>query len=61
MNKEELLSNGWEVSYSGPSPIKAWGEFLIHLRHSSGRLVSGYGVDEAGAVANAAATIEARK
>lgn len=61
MNKEELQSKGWEFLYSGPSPIKAWGEYLIHLRHPSGRMVSGYGLNEVDAVSNASITIEARK
>jgi hypothetical protein len=58
MNKEELLAAGWEILYSGPCDVSTWGAYMIHLRHSSGRKVSGYGADEQESLHDAADIIK---
>jgi hypothetical protein len=58
MTREELIAQGWIFAFEGPCDVKAWGNYIIHLHHTSGRLVSGYGVDEAGALADAVASIK---
>jgi hypothetical protein len=62
MNKEELIAQGWNFTYSGPSAVTAWGNYMVHLYNSvSGHRVSGYGTTEEDAINNAVATIGARK
>jgi hypothetical protein len=54
MNKEELASQGWEVTYSGESKVGSWGKWIVHLRYKTGHTVFGYGSDEGAAINDAA-------
>ena len=58
MSKEELFDQGWDIVYSGPCGIEAWGKWMIHLTHALKGRVSGYGIDENTALTDAAATIQ---
>lgn len=58
MTKEELISQGWKLTYSGPCNVSTWGEFMVHLRHESKRMVSGYGINDAAALQDAINTIQ---
>jgi len=58
MSKEELFDQGWDLIYSGPTGVKAWGNHMVELRHSDGRMASGYGTDEQESLNDAAATIQ---
>lgn len=58
MSKEELFDRGWDITFSGPCSIVAWGAYIVHLRHPvTRRVVHGYGIDEQDALNNAAATV----
>ena len=57
MNKEEFLIQGWDLVYLGPTGVKAWGSYMVHLRHATKGMVSGYGITEQEALADAAALI----
>jgi hypothetical protein len=58
MSKEELFDQGWDLVYSGPTEVKAWGVYMVHLHHGLGSRVSGYGSDEQAALNDAAETIK---
>jgi hypothetical protein len=58
MTKEEFVSQGWEIICSAPCAIIRWGKYLVHLRHTSGRKVTGYGDNEEAALNDAALTIQ---
>lgn len=55
MNKE---TEGWKITSSTPCVIVAWGKWMVSLRHISGRVVVGYGVNEQTAFEDAVVTIK---
>ena len=60
MTKEEIIAQGWELVYFGVCEVKAWGNWMVHLKHGDGRRVSGYGVDEQAAFNDAWETAKKR-
>ena len=57
MTIEELEQMGWKMIFSGVCTITSWGEHVVHLHHSAGRRVSGYGDTEEDALQDASKMI----
>jgi hypothetical protein len=53
MTKEELEAKGWELTVSNVSPIASWGKYMVRIKHTSNRVVAGYGQDEQQAIDDA--------
>lgn len=57
MSLDKLQSLGFTVTHSGPTYMKTWGKWVVHVS-GPGRMVNGYGDDEASAILDALITIE---
>jgi len=57
MTKQELKESGWEIMFWGNCNVESWGKFAISAKHTSGRMVAGYGDDEAAALTDIEKTL----
>lgn len=46
MSKEELHDQGWDITFSGTSPVPRWGKYMVCVRHANKGSAHGYGNDE---------------
>jgi len=52
-SKDQLIALGFEITHSTACPVVSWGKWFVGVKHSNGRQIAGYGLDEEAAFAEA--------